>query len=137
MKIPLGIKILAICFLLFSVFYMLSLVALIPTIETAEKTPGKIGFIVGSSLRIVFAIVINLFAGIGLLRLKKWSLIFASISFIFEGIAFAISFGIGFAKGAGTESAVVKTGATLIGFLVAGTIATLLIIYIKKRLNKS
>lgn len=136
-KIPLGIKILSVLFLLLAIYYMLSFLTLIPIVETVDEwTPEKIGWVTGAFIRHVFLIAINLFAGIGLLRLKRWGLICSSISLILEGIAFAINFGIGFAEGYGNGSVALKTAATVVGFLIVGVIIALLIIYMKKRLKK-
>ena len=116
-SLPLGIKILAIMFLLLTIVYTFLVFA-------------------EGNLRHILYIVINLLACIGLVRLKAWSIVCVSISLILEGLSFGISFGLSFAEGYGTDSEAVKAIAIIIGLAIAGTIIVMLIRYMRKSLKQ-
>jgi uncharacterized membrane protein len=132
----LRIKILGIAFLLFAIGDFFWMLGTQPTLKTSASAYYQAGQTFGFYLRSIFYISINLLAYIGLLRLKSWGILCASVALIFRGIAFGISLGLGLAKGytkgLGSDSDVMIATAAVTGLLLAGTIVFMLIRYMLK-----
>lgn len=127
-RLPLGIKILVIIFVLESVGYLLSL-----------RTVIKFGFLV-LFLRLIIS-VLFLCAAIGLFKLKRWARRYSIVCFVIEGLSggisftksFILSFKEGFKKSSGIQienSVALNTLAITLAILIVGIVIYFLVKYL-------
>jgi hypothetical protein len=137
-NIPLGIKILAIIFLLVAISDFLLFVVWMSSLETTvEWTPKTIGVAIAIAIQHIFLPAISLFAGIGLLRLKRWGFICASTSLIVGGIIFALRLAHEFIRGFAMDSIVSKNVTMIASFLLTALVVVMLIRYMKTKISNT
>lgn len=130
-KIPLGVKILAIFFIVIGASYCYSIIPFVSWVKMIELTPQNLGLFFGGMIRIIVMTILHGGSALGLLRLKKWGIKLALVSLFIGGFFFAL----GLAEGITTESKG-TTVCFVISFIIALLLTGAIIFKIKKYLTK-